>query len=96
MPVVATTPTRTPFYDKDSPPVVENTIVTTSIVSSIYVFFLWVGAWGCVDTIIEMLTDVPLYQLAMYFGVLVAASVLLWLQLADWRQAQEDEDEFRV
>jgi hypothetical protein len=82
MPVVATTPARTPCCNKEIGPVAENAVVTTGVLSSLLVFFMWVGAWGSLDTIIEMTTDIPLYQLGLYASVLVLAALALWLHLA--------------
>jgi hypothetical protein len=61
--------------------------------SSLLVFFMWVGAWGCVDTVVAMVTEVPTYQLALYFIVLVLGAMGVWLQLADWRKSQEEADD---
>ena len=95
VPVVAT-PARTPCQGDSSDPANNSAIVTTSVVSSLLVFLMWVGAWGCVDTIIGMVTEVPKYQLIMYFCCLSLAALGVWLQLADWRKAQEAEDDFQV
>ena len=93
MPLVGTTPARTPCYDKSGTPVQGNAVITTGVWSSLLVFFMWVGAWGSIDTIVSMATDMPLYQLGLYLSVLVVATVALWLQFADWRKAQEELDE---
>jgi hypothetical protein len=88
MPVVATTPARTPCCNKEIGPVAENAIVTTGVLSSLLVFFMWVGAWGSLDTIIEMTTDVQLYQLLMYGSVLLLAALSLWIHLAFSKEAE--------
>ena len=88
MPVVATTPARTPCCNKQVGPVAENAMVTTGVLSSLLVFFMWVGAWGSIDTIIELVSDVPLYQLGMYASVLTLASVWLWIHLAYLKEVE--------
>jgi hypothetical protein len=95
MPLVAT-PARTPHRDNSCVPVNDSTIVTTGVLSSLLVFLMWVGAWGCVDTLIGMITDVPKYQLVMYFGCLTLAALGVWLQLADWRKSQEIDEDIQV
>ncbi len=69
----------------------ETTYVTAGIVSSLLVFLMWVGAWGCVDTIVELITDNVLYQLGLYISVAVIATLGMWLQLADWRKTAEED-----
>lgn len=96
MPVVATTPTRTPGCDRDLPLIAENALVTTGVLSSLLIFFMWVGAWGCIDTAVGMLSEVPLYQLYMYGGVLVTASLMLWIQLARVKSEDPLSSEFNV
>ena len=97
LPMVATTPVRTPCCDKARTPVAETTVISTGIWSSLLVFFMWVGAWGSIDTIISLTTEIPLYQLMIYLAVLLLATIALWLQLADWRKTQEEiEDGFEV
>lgn len=89
---VVAAPARTPCLDKADEPMSDNTIITTGVMSSLLVFLMWVGAWGMVDTIIVMLTDVPLYQLGMYSVVLIFGALGVWLQLADWRRSQEEAE----
>ena len=95
MPVMATTPARN-CCDKSSAAVEGNTLVATGLLSSLLVFFMWVGAWGAIDTIIQLATDFQSYQLAIYLSILVLGSIGLWLQIADWKRAQEDLDNLAV
>lgn len=97
MPMVATTPARTPCCDKPTTPIAENAILTTGLISSLLIFFMWVGAWGCIDTLVAMSTDVPLHQLMMYAVVLLFASLLLWFELSRIQSTQDvDDSDFRV
>ena len=58
---------------------------------------MWVGAWGSIDTLIEMSTEVPLYRLGLYGSILVLGTIGVWFQLADWRKTQEElDDDFTV
>jgi Ca2+/Na+ antiporter len=72
--------------------VVEHTVVGGSVLSSILVFFMWVGAWGSVDIIIQILTDDRLYQLTLYFLLFASCAVASWILMADLRKSQEEED----
>jgi len=95
VPLVATTPARTPCCEK--PTVPENTVVTSGVITSIFVFLMWVGAWGALDTLVLMVTEKALHQLAIYFGVLGVGFVGVWIQVKDWRKAQDEiEEGFRV
>ena len=96
MPVVATTPARTPCCDKDLTPVAENALVTTGVLSSLLIFFMWVGAWGCIDTVVGMASDIPVHQLYMYCAVLIVASLILWMQLARLRSDEPASADFNV
>ncbi len=96
LPVVATTPARTPCCNKDVAPVADNALVTTGVLSSLLVFFMWVGAWGCVDMLVGMVTDVPLYQLGLYASVLFTAAFTLWLQLVNLRSEEPVSGDFNV
>ena len=97
MPVVATTPARTPCCEKASTPIAESTVISTSLVSSLLVFLMWVGGWGCIDTLVEMTTAVPLYQVLMYTSILIIASLLLWWHFRNLPQMRDiTEDELRV
>ena len=89
---MATTPARN-CCEKSS---TEGAIVTTGLLSSLLVFFMWVGAWGAIDTIVGLITDLPSYQLALYLSILVFGSIGVWLQIADWKRAQEDLDNLAV
>ena len=97
MPLVATTPARTPCCANASPAVGEQGIITSGALASVFVFFIWVGAWGALDTIILMVTTEPLHQLAIYSSVLLLGLIGVWVQVKDWRKAQEEIQEgFRV
>ena len=86
MPVVATTPGPQP---SSGPAIADNAIVTSGMLSSILVFFMWVGAWGAIDSIVQISTDIVLYQLGIYIVVFLIGAVALWLQLEDWKKAQQ-------
>jgi hypothetical protein len=44
-----------------------------------------------------MVTEKALHQLAIYFGVLGVGFVGVWIQVKDWRKAQDEiEEGFRV
>ena len=96
MPVVATTPARTPCCDKELPPLAENALVTTGVFSSLLIFFMWVGAWGCIDTLVGMASQVAIYQLYMYGAVLLSASIILWFQLARLKSDEPLSTDFNV
>ena len=97
MPLVASTPARTPCCEKPSSSVAENAVVTSGVLTSIFVFLMWVGAWGALDTIVVMLTENPEVQLGMYAGVLAVGVIGVWVHVKDWRGAEEGiEDGFRV
>lgn len=70
----------------------ETTYVTAGILSSFLVFFMWVGAWGSVDSLVALATNDVLYQLGMYFSVALVATLGMWLQLADWRKTSDDDN----
>ena len=86
MPVVATTPVP---QTTNGPAVADNAIVTSGILSSIFVFLMWVGAWGAIDSIVQISTDDVLYQFGIYAGVFFLGAIALWLQLEDWKKSQE-------
>lgn len=95
MPVMATTPARN-CCESNTLSNSDSTVITTGLLSSLLVFFMWVGAWGAIDTIVGLVTDFPSYQLAIYLSILVFGSIGLWLQIADWKKAQEDLDALAV
>jgi hypothetical protein len=96
MPVIATTPAQTPCCEKELPMISENAIVTTGLISSLLIFFMWVGAWGCIDTLVGMISDVPIYQIYMYGGILVTAALILWIQLARLKAGDSKSADFNV
>ena len=94
MPVVATTPVP---QSSGGPAVADNAIVTSGIISSILVFFMWVGAWGAIDSLVQISTNDVLYQFVIYAGVFAIGAIALWLQLEDWKRAQAtDTSDFPV
>ena len=93
--MMAATPTRN-CCDNAGGVGIDSTIVSTGLMGSLLVFFMWVGAWGAIDTIVGLVTDFPSYQLAIYLGILVIGSIGVWLQIADWKRAQEDLDALAV
>lgn len=86
MPVVATTPVP---QATNGPPVADNAIVTSGILSSVLVFFMWVGAWGAIDSLVQIATDNTLYQFGIYVAVFSIGAIALWLQVEDWKKSQD-------
>jgi len=95
MHMVATTPVRTAFQSTNeetavAAALVEHAVIGASNVSSILVFFMWVGAWGCVDILVQMVTNDPLYQLGLYFLLFAVCAVTSWFHMTNWRKAQDE------
>jgi hypothetical protein len=87
--------TATPVRSTDgaSPEnVIEQTIIGGSVVSSILVFFMWVGAWGSIDIIIQLISDNRIYQLTLYFLLFACCAVASRLLMDDWRKSQVEPD----